>query len=245
MGMLPTYIMQDVTNCIHTACWRQLKSMPRPTEDWKELARLYVHPDDHPICHRALHLYEKSVTSQVYRHHIETKTGWRSTVNVTVKAENQFFFPEIPTLDIDRESEFYRSLVEWVEWDEEISTRWVNVLGMVKAFDETDQPLSVLKELWPEFDLILGIKGGARQNNGTKTWVEKFRQLGKPRSSDMPVINTMMHLEEIRRTVLSVLMMPQEFELSEAKDAYVHMYRRQETITTPWGMKLVPITPNL
>lgn len=249
MGMLPTYILQDAYSCVETACWRQLKSMQPPTADWQELAKLYVHPDDHPVCHRAMSLYAKSVTGQCYRHRIELPSGWQSEVRVHVKAEDKFFFPEIPTLDIDRESEFYRSILEWVEWDEDLSTRWANVRSMIQAFDDSGQPVSVLKELWPDFDLLFDVREGdgymRRSGNGVNGWVEKYRQLGRPRSFDMPVPNCMTHLNDVRRTVLSVTLMPKSFEHPPAKDAEVHMSRKVDLITTPWGTRVAPVTGDI
>lgn len=239
--MFPAYVRNDIDRALNYGCCHQANGMPWPHFTFKEAREHFVQPADWPILERAatiLGLKER----ESYTIPLQVE-GWMCSFSIDLPELKGWLWPREPTVGMIHErgySEQMEAVYQWAEHRRDTARQWALVEGMIDAFDASGRPVSMLRDLWPDFDMLLTLPG-RRVDYKTREWVAKqFRGAGKPRYVEFPVANTMDYLEEIRSTVLAMTLMPEELP-SPPEGAYnCRIWDHGNMIELPWGAKLRP-----
>jgi hypothetical protein len=214
------------------------RSWAPPRFDFDAVREHFVQPSDWPILERAAAVSPRSPMHESYSVAIEVD-GWDTEFRVSMPPRTEgkphFLWPTEPTRLVPErhESELMEQVYQWAEHRAETAIRWALVEGMFNEFDRSAQPVSVLKELWPDFDMLLHAIPGYKLGRETREWLERFHNAPRPRRVDVPVPDCVDLLEDVRSTVLAMTLMPKELPARE-EGSYKVWLSDYKKVQLPW-----------
>jgi hypothetical protein len=230
--MFPAYVRAEINNAITYGARHHYNSWKPPRWVIQDAIDHFVQPSDVPILKRAIEVCPNNNQSRVFRQEIEVD-GWVTRLGVNVPDTQIILWPEQPTRECPMDTPQMVAVHEWAEHRRDAATAWMLVEGLIDEFDHSAQAISVLRDLWPDFDMLLHCIPGRKLDREVEAWLEKFHSAPAPRRVTMPVPDCMDLLEDARSTVLSMTLMPADLPVRESDELTVTLYD-SKAIQVPW-----------
>lgn len=247
--MLPNFVYDHACQCIRRACCGEMKLLtPQPpTED--EMATFIANYNSYDLetMERAAALYPDLRHERQY-YGAADKDDFGYSITFIAAKSDKYLWP-LSALghpnQLPRDHKIHKNLMEVIDYWTDVQKKWTLVMGMLEMLNNTGQPVSVLKHLWPDFTILFDLPT-SRVDLPARRWAsETWANLGQPRSPDSEVPNAMELLEDIRRTVLTMAFYPGEasWDMGSGGKVNVNMVS-QKGIRMPWYMLEGPRYPD-
>ena len=211
MAMFPNFMLHATKRIMFNQADRHFRTfMPKFMDDDACLTH-FVQPADHHVCKRAYEMYIGPTHRPNPRYSIRLHSYNGRSYDVQVDpydANGNIMYPATQSIEPPgpNDSEYVENYNNWCDFHEETQTAWATTFGIFYAFGESDRPLSQLKAVWPNFDVIWRLPG-VHLDSQQREWVSKWDSIGKPRTIDYPVPDCMDHIETARATVMSMMLL--------------------------------------